>query len=176
MTKEEKHVIIDKLSEQLKAAPNFYLVDASTLNAEKTSNLRRKCFENKVSLNVVKNTLLQKALERNGFAATELYSVLAGPTALMISADNAGLPAKVIKDFRKKSDRPVLKGAYVYESLYIGDENVEALANIKSREELIGGIITLLQSPITNVVSALKSGGNTIAGIVKTLEERGGAK
>jgi large subunit ribosomal protein L10 len=172
MKKEEKNVIIDKLSEQLKNTPNFYVVDASTLNAEKTSALRRKCFESKVSLSVVKNTLLQKALEKNDFAGTELYSVLVGPTALMIASEGAGVPAKVIKEFRKKSEKPVLKGAYVQESLYIGDQYVETLANIKSREELIGDVLALLQSPAKNVISALKSSGGTIAGIVKTLEKR----
>ncbi|GHT14410.1 50S ribosomal protein L10 [Bacteroidia bacterium] len=171
MKKEDKNVIIDKLSEQLKNSPNFYVVDASTLNAEKTTALRRKCFESKVGLFVVKNTLLQKALEKNGFDQTELYSILAGPTALMI-AEGASIPAKVIKDFRKKSEKPVLKGAYVQESLYIGDQYVDTLATIKSREELIGDIVALLQSPAKNVISALQSGGSTIAGIVKTLEKR----
>jgi large subunit ribosomal protein L10 len=175
MKKETKNVIIDKLSEQLKSSPNFYVVDASGLNAEKTTDLRRRCFESKVTLYVVKNTMLQKALERNGFAQAELYSVLAGPTALMIADEGAGTPAKLIKEFRKKNPKPVLKGAYVQESLYVGDECLIALANIKSREELIGDVVALLQSPIKNVVSALKSGGSTIAGIVKTLEERAAA-
>jgi large subunit ribosomal protein L10 len=175
MNKENKNVIIDKLSEQLKGSPNFYVVDASGLNAEATTALRRKCFENKVALYVVKNTLLQKALERNGFAEPELYNVFVGPTALLIAEEGAGTPAKMVKEFRKKNSKPILKGAYVQESLYIGDECIDALANIKSREELIGDVLALLQSPIKNVISSLKSGGNTIAGIVKTLEERAAA-
>jgi large subunit ribosomal protein L10 len=175
MKKETKNVIIDKLSEQLKSSPNFYVVDAAGLNAAKTSDLRRKCFEHKVALYVVKNTLLQKALERNGFAQSELYSVLAGPTALMIAQEGAGTPAKLVKEFRKHNSKPVLKGAYVQESLYIGDACLDALANLKSREELIGDVLLLLQSPAKNVVSALKSGGSTIAGIVKTLQERAAA-
>lgn len=172
MKREDKNVIIDKLSEQLRDSPNFYIVDVSALNAEKTTALRRKCFESKVTLCVVKNTLLQKALEKNGFAAAELYSILNGPTALMIAQEGAGVPAKVVKEFRRQNAKPVLKGAYVQESLYIGDEYIETLANIKSREELIGDVAALLQSPVQNVVSALQSGGSIIAGIVKTLEKR----
>lgn len=172
MKKEEKNVIIDKLAEQLKENTNFYLADISELNAEKTTALRRKCFEKEVKLTVVKNTLLQKALEKNGFAETALYEVLKGSTALMFAAGAANVPAKVIKEFRASNDKPILKAAYVQESLYIGDNTLEELVNIKSREELIGEVITLLQSPAKNVVSALQSAGGKLAGICKTLEER----
>ncbi len=172
MKKEEKNVIIDKLAEQLKETPNFYLADISELNAEKTTALRRKCFEKEVKLTVVKNTLLQKALEKNGFAETAIFEVLKGSTALMFTAGAANVPAKVIKEFRAKNDKPILKAAYVQESLYIGDNMLEDLVNIKSREELIGDVITLLQSPAKNVISALQSAGGKLAGIVKTLEER----
>ena len=172
MKKEEKNVIIDKLAEQLKENTNFYLADISELNAEKTTALRRKCFEKEVKLTVVKNTLLQKALEKNGFAETAIYEVLKGATAIMFTAGAANVPAKVIKEFRASNDKPVLKAAYVQESLYIGDNMLEDLVNIKSREELIGEVITLLQSPAQNVVSALQSAGGKLAGICKTLEER----
>lgn len=172
MKKEDKNIIIDRLAEQLQNTPNFYLADISTLNAEKTTSLRRKCFENQVTLTVVKNTLLQKALEKINFKEVEMYSVLEGPTALMI-AETANVPAKVIKEFRKSSEKPVLKAAYVQESLYIGDNLLNDLVNIKSREELIGEVISLLQSPAKQVISALQSSaGHKIAGLVKSLEER----
>jgi large subunit ribosomal protein L10 len=174
MKKEEKGIIIDKLAEQLKASPNFYLVDVATLNAEKTTALRRLCFAKGVKLSVVKNTLLQKALEKNGFAETALYSVLKGSTSVMFT-EGANVPAKLIKEFRATSDKPVLKAAYVQESLYVGDNLLEDLVNIKSREELIGDIIALLQSPAKNVISALNAAGGKLAGIVKTLEERAAA-
>jgi len=175
MKKEEKNVIIDKLSEQLKENTNFYLADISALNAEKTTALRRKCFEKKVTLTVVKNTLLQKALEKNGFAETAIFEVLTGATALMFAAGAANVPAKVIKEFRASNDKPVLKAAYVQESLYIGDSTLVDLVNIKSRDELIGDVVMLLQSPAKNVVSALQSAGGKLAGIAKTLEKRAAA-
>ncbi len=174
MKKEEKNVIIDKLAEQLKENTNFYLADISELNAEKTTALRRKCFEKEVKLTVVKNTLLQKALEKNGFAETAIYEVLKGATAIMFTAGAANVPAKVIKEFRASNDKPVLKAAYVQESLYIGDNMLEDLVNIKSREELIGDIVGLLQSPMKNLISALQgNAGGKVAGLVKALEERG---
>jgi len=172
MKKEEKSVIIDKLAEQLKENINFYLVDISELNAEKTTALRRKCFEKEVKLTVVKNTLLQKALEKNGFAETAIFEALKGSTAIMYAAGAANIPAKVIKEFRASNDRPVLKAAYVQESLYVGDNMLEDLVNIKSREELIGEVISLLQSPSKNVISALQSAGGKLVGIAKALEKR----
>jgi large subunit ribosomal protein L10 len=171
MKKEDKKVIIDALAEQLKQMPVFYLADVSGLNAENTSKLRRVCFEKKVKLVVVKNTLLKKALEQNNFAETGIFKVLEGSTAVMFT-EVANIPAKVIKDFGKQYGKPALKGAYVQESLYIGAAALDDLVNIKSREELIGDVIGLLQSPVQRVLSALQSGGNTISGVVKTLSER----
>ena len=171
MRKEEKTLIIDSLAEQLKESPHFYIADVSGLNADRTSKLRRLCFEKNIKLIVAKNTLLKKALEKNGFEETSLYSVLEGPTSIMF-CDTANAPARLIKDFFKKQEKPVLKGAYVQECVYIGSNTLEDLVNIKSREELIGDIIGMLQSPAKNVISALQSGGNKIAGIVKTLSEK----
>jgi large subunit ribosomal protein L10 len=133
--------------------------------------LRRACFKAGIELTVVKNTLLAKAMEASDKNFGDLTDVLKGNTAMMFS-EVGNAPAKVIKDFRKKSDRPILKGAYIEEAIYLGDDQVEALVNIKSKEELIGEIITLLQSPAKNVVSALQSGGGTLAGIIKTLSEK----
>ena len=171
MKKEEKATIIDSLAAELKQTPHFYVADTSGLNAEKTTQLRRTCFEKKVKLIVVKNTLLKKALEKNNFAESSLYTTLEGPTALML-AEAANVPAKLIKEFGGKHGKPVLKGAYVQECLYIGSEMLDVLVNVKSREELIGDIIGILQAPAKNVLSALQSSGGTIAGVVKTLSER----
>lgn len=171
MRKEEKRAIIDSIAEELKATPHFYITDISGLNAEKTYELRKMCFEKQVKLMVVKNTLLQKALEQIDFAETDLYSTLKGSTAIMFT-EVANAPAKLIKDFRKADEKPAIKSAYVQECLFIGDNTLNELANIKSREELIGDIIGLLQSPAKNVISALQSGGQTISGLVKTLSER----
>jgi large subunit ribosomal protein L10 len=171
MKKEEKNVIIDRLAEQLRETPNFYLTDISTLNAEKTTALRRKCFEKQITLVVVKNTLLHKALEKIGFAEADIFSVLKGSTSVMF-AEGANVPAKLIKEFRATGDKPVLKAAYVQESLYVGDQLLDELVNIKSRDELIADVVALLQSPAKNVIAALQSGGQTLSGLVKTLESR----
>ena len=171
MTREEKSLVIEQLTAQLTDNTIIYLADISGLDATATSNLRRACFKAGVKLNVVKNTLLAKAMESSDKDFGDLSSVLKGNTSLMVAEVN-NAPAKVIKDFRKKSDRPILKGAFVEEAVYIGDEQLEVLVDIKSKDELIGEIVGLLQSPAKNVVSALKSGGNTIAGVVKTLSER----
>jgi len=171
MTREEKSQVIEQLTAQLTENPTIYLADISGLDAGNTSNLRRACFKAGVKLSVVKNTLLAKAMESSDKDFGDLTETLKGNTSLMF-ADVSNAPAKVIKEFRKKSDKPVLKGAYVEESVYVGDDQLDALVDIKSREELIGEIIGLLQSPAKNVISALKSGGGTIAGIVKTLSER----
>jgi large subunit ribosomal protein L10 len=171
MRKEEKTAIIDTLAEQLQQTPNFYIADISGLNAEKTTQLRRLCFERKVKLVVVKNTLLQKALEKNNFVETGLYSVLNGPTSVMFT-EVVNVPAKLIKEFSATNGKPELKGAYVQECLYVGANNLDILVNMKSRDELIGDIVGLLQSPIQNVISALQSSGGKLAGIVKTLSER----
>ncbi|MFI3277868.1 MAG: 50S ribosomal protein L10 [Rikenellaceae bacterium] len=172
MTKEQKTALIDGLAAQLAEYPHFYIADIATLNAEKTAQLRRKCFESEVKLVVVKNTLLVKALEKAEKADADLLSVLEGPTSIMFT-QNAKAPAVLIKEFRKGSEKPVLKAAFAEGSVYVGDNQLDALCAIKSKEELIGDVISLLQSPAKNVISALQgSAGQTIAGIVKTLEER----
>ena len=171
MKKEEKTQLIDTLAEQLKAASSFYLADASTLNAATTSKLRRTCFKKNVQLRVVKNTLLQKAMERSGKSLSEFYPALTGPTSIMFS-EVANDPAKLIKEFRKAAPKPSLKGAYVEECIYLGDHQLDVLVNIKSKFELIGDLVGLLQSPAKNVVSALQSGGYKLSGIVKTLSEK----
>lgn len=172
MTKEEKQLMIDDLSQTLDNNNVIYITDISDLDAAATSALRRQCFAKNIKLSVVKNTLLKKAMENvKGKDFTELYEVLPGPTAIMLS-DTGNVPAKLIKDFRKKNDKPILKGAFVEESIYIGDDELKSLVDIKSKDELIGEIIGLLQSPAKNVLSALTSGKSTIAGIVKTLSEK----
>jgi len=171
MTKEEKSRVIEDLTAQLAGTNVVYVTDISGLNAENTSNLRRACFKAGIKLEVVKNTLLEKAMGSLENNYGELPTILKGSTSIMI-AENGNAPAKIIKEFRKKSDKPVLKGAYIFEAVFIGDNQLDALVALKSKDEVIGEIIGLLQSPAKNVVSALKSGGNTIAGLVKTLSER----
>jgi large subunit ribosomal protein L10 len=149
----------------------LYLTDTAGLNAKDTTALRRACFKAGIRLSVVKNTLLSKAMDASDKEFGDLKEVLKGNTSLMFS-EVGNAPAKVIKDFRKKSDKPVLKGAYIEEAVYVGDDQIDFLVAIKSKEELIGDIITLLQSPAKNVVSGLKSGGGKLAGIIKTLSER----
>ncbi|GAB5401428.1 MAG: 50S ribosomal protein L10 [Aureisphaera sp.] len=173
MTREEKSQVIEQLTAQLSENSNIYLADISGLDAGTTSNLRRACFKAGVKLNVVKNTLLAKAMESSDKDFGELTEVLKGNTSLMV-AETGNAPAKVIKEFRKKSDKPLLKGAFIEEAIYVGDDQLDALVDIKSREELIGEIVGLLQSPAKNVISALKSGGSTLSGIVKTLSEKEG--
>jgi len=171
MTREEKATVIEDLTAQLADNATIYLADISGLDAISTSNLRRACFKANVKLAVVKNTLLSKAMEASDKDFGELPEVLKGNTSLMF-AEVGNAPAKLIKNFRKKADRPLLKGAFVEESIYIGDENLDTLVSIKSKEEMIGEIIGLLQSPAKNVISGLKSGGGKLAGIIKTLSER----
>ena len=173
MRKENKAQIIESMAAQLKETPNFYVTDVEGLNAEDTTKLRRACFEKNIKLVVVKNTLFYKALEMNEVADFQQFeSVLKGSTAVMF-CETANAPAKLIKEFSKDGGKPALKGAMVQECAYIGADNLETLVNIKSREELIGDIIGLLQSPAKNVISALTSqSGGKIAGIVKTLSEK----
>ena len=171
MNKQEKDKTIQALDNMLNDNNNFYLADISGLNAEQNSALRRLCFKRSVSIKVVKNTLLKKALEKNDLDFSQLYNVLVGNTSIM-QAEAGNAPAKVIKEFRKKNEKPILKAAHIEEAMYIGDENLATLADLKSKEELIGDIITLLQSPAKNVISSLQSGGNKLAGIIKTLEEK----
>jgi large subunit ribosomal protein L10 len=171
MRREEKDAIIDSLSERLKEYNHFYVTDTAQLNAADTSLLRRKCFENDIKLIVVKNTLLKRALEQSGVNFEELFPVLEGTTSIMFT-NSGNVPAKLIKEFRKEHDKPVLKGAYVQESVYIGDNQLDALISIKTREELIGEVISLLQSPAKNVISALQSGGTKIHGVLETLSKK----
>ena len=171
MNKQEKDKTIQSLDNMLTDNNNFYLADISGLNAEQNSALRRLCFKRSVSIKVVKNTLLKKAFEKNDLDFSQLYNVLVGNTSIM-QAEAGNAPAKVIKEFRKKNEKPILKAAHIEEAMYIGDENLATLADLKSKEELIGDIITLLQSPAKNVISSLQSGGNKLAGIIKTLEEK----
>ena len=171
MNKQEKDKTIQALDNMLSDNNNFYLADISGLNAEQNSALRRLCFNRSVSIKVVKNTLLKKALEKNDVDFSQLNNVLVGNTSIM-QAESGNAPAKVIKEFRKKNEKPILKAAHIEEAMYIGDENLATLADLKSKEELIGDIITLLQSPAKNVISSLQSGGNKLAGIIKTLEEK----
>ena len=172
MTREEKLAVINGLAEQLTAYPHFYITNIEALNAEQTAKLRRKCFENNIKLVVVKNTLFGKALEKVEKADADLVAVLEGSTSVMF-AETGKAPATVIKEFRKSCDKPVLKAAYVEGCVYVGDNQLETLCNIKSREELIGDIVALLQSPAKNVISALQANaGQKIAGLVKALEER----
>ena len=172
MTKEEKLVVINSLTEQLQAYPHFYIADIEALNAEQTAALRRKCFERDVQLVVVNNTLLAKALEKAEQADAEPVKVLAGPTSRLF-AHVEQAPAARLKALMKKADKPVLKAAFAEGGVYVGDDKLDALCNIKSKEELIGDIIALLQSPAKNVISALQANaGQKIAGLVKTLESR----
>lgn len=171
MTREEKATVIEDLTTQLGDNATIYLADISGMDAGSTSDLRRACFKANIKLAVVKNTLLKKAMESSEKEFGELPSVLKGNTSLMFS-EVGNAPAKLIKNFRKKSEKPILKGAFVEEAIYIGDENLDTLVSIKSKEEMIGEIIGLLQSPAKNVISGLKSGGGKLAGILKTLSEK----
>ena len=171
MKKEEKNQLIESLAEQISASNYMYITDISDLNSVNTSKLRRLCFKRDVKLIVAKNTLLKRAMEKSGRHYTELFPVLKGSTSIML-ADINNLPAKLIREFRATSPKPILKGAFVEESFYIGDNQLDMLINIKSKNELIGDIIGMLQSPVQNVMSALQSGGNNISGILKTLSDR----
>ncbi len=171
MTREEKATVIQDLTSQLTENATIYLADISGMNATATSDLRRACFKANIKLAVVKNTLLAKAMEASEKEFGQLPDVLKGNTSLMF-AEVGNAPAKLIKNFRKKSEKPLLKGAFVEESIYIGDENLDALVSIKSKEEMIGEVIGLLQSPAKNVISGLKASGGKLAGILKTLSEK----
>ena len=174
MRKEDKKQLINSLSQQLDENNNFYLTDVSDLNAQDTSKLRRLCFKHGIKMQVVKNTLLMKAMENAGKDYAELYETLVGNTSIMF-AEAGNVPAKMIKEFRKKSDRPLLKGAFIEEMTYLGDDQIDFLISIKSKDELVADVIALLQSPAKNVISALQSGGNTLSGILKTLSEKEGS-
>ena len=156
MTREEKSIAIEDLTAQLAGTNIVYVADISGLNAETTSNLRRACYKAGVQLEVIKNTLLAKAMEASVNDYGEIPSILVGNSAIFIS-DVANAPGKIIKDFRKKSAKPVLKGAYINAEVYIGDDQLDALATIKSKEELLGELIGLLQSPAQRIISALQN-------------------
>ena len=173
MTRAEKTTAIAELKEKFNNSSFFYLTDSSTLTVPQVNKLRRLCFEKGVEMKVIKNTLAIKALqdepEEKGY--TELLESLKGPTAIMFT-DTANVPARIIKEFRKEGERPFIKAAYIDTAVYIGDDQIDNLVALKSKEELVGEILALLQSPAKNIISALKSGGSTIAGLLKSLEER----
>ena len=171
MNKKEKNELIDILNNMLDENKNFYLADIAGLTAEESSSLRRLCYKQNVTIQVVKNTLLKKAFDKNSVDFTQLDDILKGNTSLMF-ADEAKAPASVIKIFRKKSNKPILKAAHIEEEFYIGDTNLSMLSELKSKNELIGDIITLLQSPAKNVISSLQSSTNKLSGIVKALSEK----
>lgn len=171
MTREEKTKTIEYLTEQLNTSNFFYLTDIGDIDAVTTSKLRAVCFKKDIRLVVVKNKLLKLAMERSDKDLDELTETLVGPTAIMF-AETGNAPAKLIKEFRKDFDKPIIKGAYIEEVTFIGDDKLEQLSTIKSKEELIADVIALLQSPVKNVISSLQSGGNILHGVLKTLAER----
>lgn len=176
MTKAEKTAIIEELTEKFTNAKYFYLTDFSTLTVEETNELRAICFEKDVEMKVIKNTLIKKALERvSETQYTDLYDSLKGPTAVMF-AEVGKVPAVILKEYRKGHEKPTLKAAYIDSSVYVGDEEIDGLTKVKSKEDLLGEIVTLLQSPAFNVINALKSGQNTISNLLKALEEREGGE
>lgn len=171
MKKAEKIKVIDDLTSKLQDTKNLYFTDISGLNASQTSALRRVCYKANVKLSVVKNTMLSRAMDASDKDFGEIKEVLKGNTSLMFS-ESGNSPAKLIKDFRKKLDKPILKAAFVEEEVYIGDNQIDTLVAIKSKEEMIGEIIGLLQSPAKSLISALKSGSSNLSGVLKTLSER----
>ncbi|WP_462266514.1 50S ribosomal protein L10 [Mucilaginibacter sp.] len=173
MNKEDKYELVNALTEQINEYGNFYITDTADLSVDKVNSIRRKCFESDITMKVAKNSLIEKALEAADGDFTSLYDSLKGTSTILFSK-SAKAPAQLIKELRRKGDKPVLKAAYVYASAFVGDSQLDALLTLKSKEELVGEIIGLLQSPAKNVLSALQSGGTTIAGLVKTLQEREG--
>lgn len=171
MNKAEKEILLEGLKQSFETGEFFYFTDTSGLTVEHVNNLRRECFKKGIRLQVAKNTLIKKALQDVGKYSDQLDEILLGPTAIMYT-DTANLPAKLITDFRKSNSKPILKGAYIDSAVFKGDDQLKTLSSLKSKEELLGEVITLLQSPAKNLVSALQSGGGKIAGIVKALEER----
>ncbi len=171
MNKEEKELAISELTESLNNSSIFYLADTSSISANDTNRFRRELFNKGIKMQVAKNTLILKAMEKTGKDFGDLKTALKGNTAILFS-DNAKTPAQTILNFRKKGTKPELKGAYVDSAIFLGDNQLQVLSTLKSKEELVGEIIGLLQSPASNVIAALQNGGGTIAGIVKTLSER----
>jgi large subunit ribosomal protein L10 len=172
MRKEEKHDVVLALKEQIESFSNVYIADTSNLTVAAVNDIRRKCFDSGIKMQVAKNTLIKKALEAASGEYAELYDVLKGSSTLLFS-NSGNAPAKLIKALRASGDKPLLKAAYIDSAIFIGDNQLNALVNLKSKEELIGEIIGLLQSPAQNVISGLQSGKNKLAGIVKALEQRG---
>jgi len=171
MDRAGKQETIVELTEKFNQATNFYLADTSSLSVDDINRLRRICHKQGVEMRVAKNTLIRKALEATGKQYDGIIEALHGPTSIMFS-ETGSVPAKVIKEFRKAGDKPVLKAAYIDSAIFIGDKSVDELSKLKTKQELIGEIIGLLQSPAKNVISALLSGGNKLSGILKTLEDR----
>ncbi len=172
MTREEKKEIVAYLKERFNESNFFYIVDSSELTVAEVNQLRRLCHERGVEFRVAKNTLIRKAMEEADKDFAALYEVLKGPSSLFF-AESSNVPAKIVKDFRKKNEKPILKAAFIETEVYLGDESLDTLAALKSKEELIGDIILLLQSPVKNVIGALQSTGNNLSGILKTLSEKG---
>src|ERR1700759_12141 len=172
MNKDEKHELVLDLTEKIKAYGNFYITDTANLTVAKVNDIRRKCFESDITMQVAKNSLIKKAMEGVGGDFTPIYDVLKGSSSILFSKSSTA-PAKLIKQLRKQGEKPILKAAYIDASVFIGDNQLDPLINLKSKEQLVGEIIGLLQSPAKNVISGLQSGGNKLAGIVKTLQERG---
>ena len=171
MKQEEKSLIIEAIAKDLADYPHVYITDISGFNVDTVNQLRRQCFRRNIKLKVVKNTLLKRAMEHSSVDYSEIYPALKGVSSIMLS-DTGNAPAKLIKEFRVKNKKPLVKAAFIEECTYFGDEQLDYLCAIKSREELIGDLVGLLQSPARNVISALQSGGGKLAGIVKTLSER----
>ncbi len=175
MTKAEKTATIEELKEKFASSDFFYLTDASTLTVAQVNKLRRLCFERGVEMKVVKNTLVRKALEElpeeRNFQA--IYDSLTGPTAVLFT-ETANVPARLIKEFRQTAERPLLKAAYIDTAVYTGDDQIDTLTKLKSKNELLGDLLGLLQSPARNLIGALLSGEQTVMGLLKALEEREG--
>ena len=172
MNKEEKHELVLALTEQMKEYGNFYITDTSNLTVAKVNDIRRKCFESNITMQVAKNTLIRKAMEASAGDFSPIFEALKGSSSILFSK-SATAPAKLIKQLRRTGEKPILKAAYIDAAIFVGDNQLDTLINLKSKEQLIGEIIGLLQSPAKNVISGLQSGGNKLAGIVKTLQERG---
>lgn len=174
MTRQEKTAVVAELTDKLSSTPFFYIADSSAMTVAEVTDFRRKCFEQDVEMKVVKNTLAIKAIEQleNSDSYSDIIPLLKGTSALLFT-NTANVPAKILKDFRKDNDKPLLKGAYIDSDVFVGDDQISTLSSMKSKEDLVGDIIMLLQSPIKNVLSSLQSGGQTISGLLKALEERG---
>ncbi|MEO0468959.1 MAG: 50S ribosomal protein L10 [Bacteroidota bacterium] len=173
MTKEQKHQLVEELTEVFKAHPNFYITDAGGLSVEEVNTLRGLCYKSDIKMQMIKNTLIRKTLEKLDGDYSDVYDALKQPSSVFFAtAENPSIPAKVLKEFRKTNEKPILKAAVIETSVFKGDDQLESLASLKSKDELIGEVIGLLQSPAKNVVSALQSGGQTLSGLLKALSEK----